>query len=181
MPPSLRPCWLNHNAACKKLQMHTLAVQLAAMWQKFIERARLAQRIMTYCNCATPHFICMDNAEEYWITARCVTRSDGARGKKQVWRPHVRTWGLSEANVLHWSTCDIARTFRRPGNCAPCPGRSARDYCAQRRASTKPWYTAPTRGIREPWASGGNFSICPNFCVSLRKTNRKVLQGDSSA
>jgi len=47
--------------------------------------------------------------------------------------------------------------------------------------STKPWYTAPTRGIREPWASGGNFSICPNFCVSLRKTNRKVLQGDSSA
>jgi len=35
--------------------------------------------------------------------ARDVTRLDGARGKKQVWRPHVRTWwGLSEANVLHW-------------------------------------------------------------------------------
>ena len=31
---------------------------------------------------------------------RCVTRLDGARGKKQVWRPRVRTWGLSEANVL---------------------------------------------------------------------------------
>jgi len=31
---------------------------------------------------------------------RSVTRWDGARGKKQVWRPHVRTWGLSEANVL---------------------------------------------------------------------------------
>jgi len=39
---------------------------------------------------------------------------DGTRGKKQVWRPYVRTWGLSEANVLHWSSCDIVRTFRRP-------------------------------------------------------------------
>ena len=23
-------------------------------------------------------------------------------GKKQVWRPHVRTWDLSEANILYW-------------------------------------------------------------------------------
>ena len=29
------------------------------------------------------------------------TRSDGAQGKKQIWRPHVRTWGVWEANV-HW-------------------------------------------------------------------------------
>jgi len=35
--------------------------------------------------------------------SRGVTRLDGARGQKQVWRPHVRTWGLSEANVLYWS------------------------------------------------------------------------------
>ena len=33
---------------------------------------------------------------------RGVTRLDGARGKKQVWRPHVRNWGLSEANLLFW-------------------------------------------------------------------------------
>ena len=33
---------------------------------------------------------------------RAVTRFDGARGKKQVWRPHVRTWDLSEANILYW-------------------------------------------------------------------------------
>ena len=33
---------------------------------------------------------------------RGVTRSDGARGKKQVWRPHVRNWDLSEANLLYW-------------------------------------------------------------------------------
>jgi len=26
-------------------------------------------------------------------------RLDGARGKKQVWRTNVRTWGLSEASV----------------------------------------------------------------------------------
>jgi len=35
-------------------------------------------------------------------TSRGVTRLDGARGKKQVWRPRVRTYGLSEANVLYW-------------------------------------------------------------------------------
>jgi len=35
------------------------------------------------------------------ITARGVTRLDGARGKKQVWHPHVQTCGLLEANVLH--------------------------------------------------------------------------------
>jgi len=33
---------------------------------------------------------------------RGVTRLDGARGKKQVWHPHVRTWALSEANLLYW-------------------------------------------------------------------------------
>ena len=33
---------------------------------------------------------------------RGVTRFDGARGKKQVWRPHVRNWVLPEANVLSW-------------------------------------------------------------------------------
>jgi len=56
----------------------------------------------------------MDNAEEYCITVRDVTKLDGARDKKQVWRPHVWTWDLSEANALHWSTCDIVRTFWRP-------------------------------------------------------------------
>jgi len=50
LAPSLRPCWFNHNAACKKVQMYTLANNFAAMWQKFTERAQLAQRIMTYCN-----------------------------------------------------------------------------------------------------------------------------------
>ena len=32
--------------------------------------------------------------------SRGVKRLDGARNTKQVWRPHVRTWGLSEANLL---------------------------------------------------------------------------------
>ena len=32
--------------------------------------------------------------------SRGVTRLDGARGKRQVWRPHIRTWGLSKANLL---------------------------------------------------------------------------------
>jgi len=34
-------------------------------------------------------------------SVRGVTRLDGAWGKNQVWRRHVRTWGLSEANVLY--------------------------------------------------------------------------------
>ena len=33
---------------------------------------------------------------------RGVTRLDGAWGKKQVWRPHFRTWGLPETNALYW-------------------------------------------------------------------------------
>ena len=75
----------------------------------------------------------MDNAEEFWITASGITRLDGARGKKQVRRPCVRTWGLPEANVLYWSMyvwhCwdflappqyfSALRVIRRPGNCAP--------------------------------------------------------------
>jgi len=32
---------------------------------------------------------------------------------------------------------------------------SLRPWFLARRASTKPWYTALTAGIREPWASGG--------------------------
>ena len=63
----------------------------------------------------------MDSTEEYRITVRDGPKLDGARSKKQVWRPDVRTWGLSEANVLHWSSCDIVRTFRRPHS-NPAPG-----------------------------------------------------------
>jgi len=37
-----------------------------------------------------------------FASGRGVTRLDGARDKKQVWRRHVRNWGLSETNVLHW-------------------------------------------------------------------------------
>jgi len=33
---------------------------------------------------------------------RDATRLDGDRDNKQVCRPHVRTWGLSEAYVLYW-------------------------------------------------------------------------------
>jgi len=129
-----------------------------------------------------PHLPHMDNPEEYWITVRGVTKLDGARAKKQVWRPYVRTWGFSEANALYWRSCDIVRTFRRPAviqrlhsDSAPgelCPlTLSLRPWLL--RAATrlnKSWHTALTRGIREPWALGGaKFSIRPNFCATLRK------------
>ena len=34
--------------------------------------------------------------------SRGVTRLGSARGKKQAWRPHVWTWGLSEADAVSW-------------------------------------------------------------------------------
>jgi len=36
------------------------------------------------------------------LRSRDVTGLDGARGKIHVWRPHVRTWGVSEANLRYW-------------------------------------------------------------------------------
>jgi len=54
------------------------------------------------------------------------TRLDCVRGKKQVWRPDVRTRGLSEANVLLKKALvtllglfGVPAVIRRPGNCAP--------------------------------------------------------------
>ena len=57
------------------------------------------------------------------------TRLDGVWGKKQVWRPRVRTWCLSEANVPFWKKAFMISVFLAPrsdsvpGNCAPCPPR----------------------------------------------------------
>ena len=62
-----------------------------------------------------------------FVAPRGVTRLEGAWGKNQICCPHVRTWGLSEANVLHWRKylwhCwDFSAppaVIRHPGNCAP--------------------------------------------------------------
>jgi len=68
--------------------------------------------------------------------------------------------------------------IRRPGNGDPCPP-SLRPWLL--RAATrlsKSWYTALTRGIREPWAWGGaKFSILPNFCATLRKNELENFAG----
>jgi len=51
---------------------------------------------------------------------RGVTRLDGAWRKKHIWRSHVRTWGLSEANVrFQKSAYDIVVTFCPRSNSAP--------------------------------------------------------------
>ena len=66
-----------------------------------------------------------------------VTRLDGAWGKKQVWRPHVRTWCLSDANWLYWRKYlwYFVWTFRLPpmvtrllGNCASVAPPSFRPW-----------------------------------------------------
>ena len=46
---------------------------------------------------------------------RGVTRLDGAWDNKKVWRPHIRTWGLWEANVPFWkSAYGIVVSFGPP-------------------------------------------------------------------
>ena len=52
------------------------------------------------------------------------------------------------------STCDVVKTFRRPGNCAPCPPSLRRWLLRAATRLNKSWYTALTRGIWEPWALG---------------------------
>jgi len=76
------------------------------------------------------------------VMTKSVTRLDGARGKKQIWRPHVRTWGLSEAIVLHWrrylwhcwafsappAVIRWPHSDSEPGElCPPCPPHYALD------------------------------------------------------
>jgi len=46
---------------------------------------------------------------------RDLTRLDGAWNKKKVWRPHIQTWGLWEANILFWkSAYGIVVSFGPP-------------------------------------------------------------------
>ena len=56
----------------------------------------------------------------------------------------------------------------RPGNCAHAPRRYARDYCAQCCASTKLWYVALIKGLREPWTSRGENVQFAGIFASLR-------------
>ena len=85
-----------------------------------------AQDYMHFQKSITP---CVSGDKQH----RGVTRLDGARDKKQVWRPHVRTWGFSEVNVLYWrnylwhcwdfsappQSFGASIVIRRPGNCSP--------------------------------------------------------------
>jgi len=55
------------------------------------------------------------------------------------------------------------------------------EYCAQQRASTNHGTQLLSSSQRHKGAFGfggreGRFSIHPNFCATVRKTNRKVLQ-----
>ena len=64
--------------------------------------------------------VCSEEANIYFVVGRGVARLNGARGKKQIWHPHSRTWTLSEAYFLERGICDTIGTFRRPiSNSAP--------------------------------------------------------------
>jgi len=63
------------------------------------------------------------------VMCRGVTRLAGAWDKKKVWGPHIRTWGLREANVLFWKSAHgIVVSFgpcsdSASGEYSPCPTR----------------------------------------------------------
>ena len=60
-------------------------------------------------------------------TDRGVTRLDGARGKKQVWRPVFKAEDFrKQMYCIEESTCDIVGTFRSP----PQPFRASRNDLA---------------------------------------------------
>ena len=81
-------------------------------------------------------------------TTRGVTRLDGARGKKQVWRAHVRTWDISEANVLYWmKNATLLRLFSGllsdSATGELCPPRYASGYKQQlcpRKVNTRTYF-----------------------------------------
>ena len=75
------------------------------------------------------------------VRSRGVTRLDGARGKKQVWRRHVRNWGLSEANVLYWRQyCNIVGSVWRPrSHSAPHSESTPGELRTPLSASLCPW------------------------------------------
>jgi len=93
-----------------------ISKQLAAIWQKCIESARLAKTIMTQqCNCATPHSINMDNTE-FWIT----TRSDAPQ-QTMVLSPDQRrtaTFGFG-----------VGQKFKFVRIFTPLWGKTNRKFC----------------------------------------------------
>ena len=82
------------------------------------------------------------NLSKFSATTRGITRLDGARGKKQVWRPHVRAWGLCKQMYgVEGSTCDIVGTFRRPPQPfgAPIVARRPGNCSLLAQRSLRPW------------------------------------------
>jgi len=98
------------------------------------------------------HVIRLQFVKDLLPCHRGVTRLDGAQGKKQVWRLHVRTSGLSEANLLYWRKYlwhlwkfpASPAVIRRPGNCTPLAPLVTRPYglstinCTVRHTSSRP-------------------------------------------
>jgi len=75
--------------------------------------------------------ICCDHAAEHKILFNCkktigavlgVRRLDGARGKKQVWRPMFEPEIFrNQMYCMEESTCDNVGTFRRPRSDSAAP------------------------------------------------------------
>ena len=131
-------------------------------------------------------------ATSLFLTPTCcmqgVTRLDGARGKKQVWRPHVRSWGLLEANVLHWrkylwhcwDVLEHTAAIRRPpaviwchhndsapANCAPLAPLRYAPGCMLSHWFKSLLFTNHVSGETRPVATEGIRGQCPHkfFCA----------------
>ena len=60
------------------------------------------------------HLVAVERSLKGWHTPRGLTRLDGARGKKQVWRTHWKQVFRKQMYCIEESTCDIFGTSRRP-------------------------------------------------------------------
>ena len=84
----------------------------------------------------------MDNAEEYGVAVRGATKLDGARGKKQVWRPMLepevfrKQTYCTEVRVTFLGLFGTPQPFSARGIEPLAPRRYAPDCNAQGRAST---------------------------------------------
>jgi len=121
--------------ACRKVGCETW--ELIVLFVLYCVTMTINLQTFTSSYCSRRFSACDQGSHCVFFAPRSngVTRLDGAQGEKQLWRSHVRTWGLSEANVLYWRACDIVGTFwgappviRRPHSdsapgalCPPCP------------------------------------------------------------
>jgi len=123
------------------------------------------------------------------VVCRGVTRLDGAWGKKQVWRPHVRTWGLfgNKCTVLKQVLMTWLWLFRPPqwfgarGIALPCSSRYVSGVIQQKSANFSKINKFSSPNVMNFYSVNiCNFRIQSPTAWILRRLSTKVTGGISS-